>query len=135
MEIRRSIWIAAAIVLAVIAPVTRGWSDGRGGNYSGTVVTVDQAAGRIVIEGMGPWQVKEGVTQFERRTIRILPSTEFVKITRATGPAPSGWVGDFLESALPAWQVKAGDWVTVTRKTDERRPTAVRIAVWEPREG
>jgi hypothetical protein len=135
MNRARSIWIAALTVLAVVAPAIPGWSDARGGKYSGTVVAVDQAAGTIVVEGMGPWRIKEGVTQLERRTIGLMPSTEFVRLTRATGPAPSGWVGDFVESALPGWQVKPGDWVTVTVKTDDKRPTAVRVDVWEPSEG
>ncbi len=134
MKRARSIWIAALTVLAVIAPAIPGWSDGRGGKYSGTVVAADQTAGTIVVEGMGPWRIKEGVTQLERRTIGIMPSTEFVRLKRASGPAPSGWVGDFVESALPGWQVKPGDWVTVTVKTDDKRPTAVRIDVSDPSE-
>jgi hypothetical protein len=135
MKRASSIWIAALTVLTVVASAVPGWSDARDGNYSGKLVAVDQAAGTIVVEGMGPWQVKEGVTQVERRTIGVVPSTEFVRLERATGPAPSGWVGDFVESALARWQVKPGDWVIVTMKPDDRRPTAVRIAVWEPREG
>jgi hypothetical protein len=135
MSRARSIWIAALTVLAVVAPAVPGWSEARDGKYSGTVVAVDQAAGTIVVEGMGPWRLKEGVTQLERRTIGVMPSTAFVRLERARGPAPSGWVGDFVESALPGWQVKPGDWVTVTVKTDDKRPTAVRVDVWEPSEG
>ncbi|HEY7654608.1 MAG TPA: hypothetical protein VIG07_17465 [Methylomirabilota bacterium] len=135
MNRARSAWIAALTILVVVAPAIAGGSDARGGKYSGTVIKVDQSAGTIVVEGMGPWQIKEGVTQLERRTIGVMPSTEFVRLKRATGPAPSGWVGDFVESALPGWQVKPGDWVTVTVKTDDKRPTAVRIDVWEPSEG
>jgi hypothetical protein len=134
MKRARSIWIAALTVLTVVAPAIPGWSDARGGKYSGTVVAVDQTAGTIVVEGIGPWRIKEGVTQVERRTIGIMPSAEFVRLKRASGPAPSGWVGDFVESALPAWQVKPGDWVTVTVKTDDKRPTAVRIDVSDPSE-
>jgi hypothetical protein len=134
MKRARSIWIAALTVLAVVAPAIPGWSDARGGKYSGTVVALDQTAGTIVVEGIGPWRIKEGVTQVERRTIGIMPSAEFVRLKRASGPAPSGWVGDFVESALPAWQVKPGDWVTVTVKTDDKRPTAVRIDVSDPSE-
>ena len=131
----RSIWIAALTALAVVAPAIPGWSDARDGKYSGTVVAVDRTAGTILVEGMGPWQIKEGVTQLERRTIGVMPSTAFVRLKRATGPAPSGWVGDFVESALPGWQVKPGDWVTVTLEPDGKRPTAVKIDVWEPSEG
>lgn len=130
----RSVWIALT-VLTVVAPAIPGWGEARDGKYSGTVVAVDQTTGTIVVEGMGPWQVKEGVTQLERRTIGVMPSTAFVRLKRATGPAPSGWVGDFVESALPGWQVKPGDWVTVTVKPDDKQPTAVRIDVWEPSKG
>ncbi len=135
MNRARSIWIAALTALAVVAPAIPGWSDARGGKYSGTVVAVNQTAGTIVVEGMGPWRVKEGVTQVERRTIGVMPSTEFVRLKRATGLAPSGWIGDFVESALPGWQVKPGDWVIVTLEPDGKRPTAVKIDVWEPSEG
>jgi hypothetical protein len=135
MNRARGIWIAALTVLAVVAPAIPGWGEARDGKYSGTVVAVDRTAGTIVVEGMGPWRIKEGVTQVERRTIGVMPSTEFVRLKRATGLAPSGWGGDFVESALPGWQVKPGDWVTVTVKADDKRPTAVRIDVWEPSEG
>ena len=97
MNRARSMRIAALTILAVVAPAIPGWSDAQGGKYSGTVVAVDQTAGTIVVEGMGPWQVKEGLTQLERRTIGVMSSTEFVRLKRATGPAPSGWVGDFVE--------------------------------------
>ncbi len=135
MNRARSIWMGTLAALAVVAPAIPGWSDARGSKYSGTVVAVDQTAGAIVVEGMGPWRVKEGVTQVERRTIGVMPATEFVRLKRATGPAPSGWIGDFVESALPGWQVKPGDWVIVTLEPDGKRPTAVKIDVWEPSEG
>lgn len=135
MDSTRRIWIVVLTLVAVVAPAIPGSGDARGGKYSGTVVVVDQAAGTIVVEGMGPWRIKEGVTQVERRTIGVMPSTEFVRLKRATGPAPSGWVGDFVETALPGWQVKPGDWVIVTLEPDGKRPTAVKIDVWEPSEG
>jgi|SRR5690349_5782680 len=125
----------ALLVGVLVAPAAMpGRSGAQEGKYSGTVVAVDQPAGTIVVEGMGPWQVKQGVTQVQRRTIGIRPSTEFVRLTRASGPAPSGWVGDFVESALPERQVKPGDWVTVALSAEDKRPTAVRIDVWEPSE-
>ncbi len=84
--------------------------------------------------GWGPWRVKDGVTQLERRTIVIVPSTELMRLKRATGVAPSGWPGDFVESAFPEWQVKPGDWVTVAVKPDGTRMTAIRIDVADPGE-
>lgn len=123
--------VAVLVAVAVVAWAIPTCSDGQERKYSGTVLSVDRSAGVIVVGDMGPWRIKEGVTH--RRTIGVTPSTEFVSVKRASGPAPSGWVGDF--SVLPGWQVKPGDWVTVIVKADDKRPTAVRIYVWEPTEG
>jgi hypothetical protein len=122
----------AVLALGVWAIPT--WSDTQESRHSGTVVAVDRSAGVIVVEGMGPWQVKDGVTQVERRTVGVTSATEFVGVKRASGPAPSGWVGDFVESGLPGWQVKPGDWVTLIMKPGDKRPTAIRVYVWEPTE-
>jgi hypothetical protein len=118
--------MAALLVMPIVAPAAGGAGEAR---YSGTVVAVDRAAGTIVVAGMGPWRVTDGVTQVERRTIAVTSSTGLVGIKRATGVAPSGWAGDYVESALPEWQVKPGDWVTVVLKPDAGRPTASRIDV------
>ena len=127
--------VVVATMLAIAASPIPGWSGDVGeARYSGTVVAVDRAAGTIVVEGMGPWRVKDGVTQLERRTIVVAPSTELMRLKRATGEAPSGWPGDFVESALPEWQVKPGDWVTVVVKPDGTRTTALRIDVADPGE-
>lgn len=80
-------------------------SDGQERKYSGTPLSMDRSAGVIVVGDMG-------VTQVDRRTIAVVPSTEFVSVRRAKGPAPGGWVG-------------AGD----------KRPMAIRISVWEPSGG
>jgi hypothetical protein len=130
----RTLWIAAVTIFAVVASAMPGWSDAGGGKYSGKLVAVDRSAGTIVVEGMGPWRVKEGVTQLERRTFAVASATEFVSLKRASGTAPSGWTGDFVESALPGWQVQPGDWVIVTLAPDGRPPTAIKIDVWEPSE-
>jgi hypothetical protein len=127
--------VAILVAVAVAAWVMPTWSDGQERKYSGTVLSVDRSAGVIVVGDMGPWRIKDGVTQVDRRTIEVTLSTEFVSVRRASGPAPSGWVGDFVESVLPGWQVKPGDWVTVIAKPDDKRPTAVRIHVWEPTGG
>ena len=127
--------IALLAVLAVVAWAVLAWSDGQERRYSGTVLAVDRSAGAIVVGDMGPWRLKDGVTQIEPRTIAVTPATEFVSVMRASGVAPSGWVGDFVESVLPGGRVKPGDWVTVVVKADARRPTAIRIYIWEPAEG
>jgi hypothetical protein len=124
------IWIT--VLIGLVVATVPGRSGAEGDKYSGTVIAVDQAEGTIVVEGMGPWQTKNGVTQVQRRSIVITPSTEFVRLERATGPAPSGWVGDFVESRLAERQVSPGDWVTVTVTAEDERPTAVRVDVWQP---
>ena len=130
---RRRVCVAIATVLAIGVSAIPGWSSDAGqAKYSGTVVAANRTAGTIVVEGMGPWRIKDGVTQLERRTVGVAPAAEFVRIERVTGAAPSGWAGDFIESALPMWQVKAGDWVTVAGKRDGGRMTAIRIDVGEP---
>jgi FtsP/CotA-like multicopper oxidase with cupredoxin domain len=133
MRMVRSTWVALS-VLAVVASATAAGRAAEEAKYSGTVVAVDQAAGRIVVEGMGPWRVKDGVTQLDRRTVAVTASTEFVKIKRARGPAPSGFTDDYVATPLPAWQVKPGDWVTVTVKPDGKRVTASKIDVSDPSE-
>ena len=127
-------WVAILIAVVVVAWVIPTWSDGQERKYSGTVLSVDRSAGVIVVEDMGPWRIKDGMTQVDRRTIEVTPATEFVGVKRASGPAPSGWVGDFVESVLPERQVKPGDWITVIVKTGDKRPAAVRIFLWQPTE-
>jgi len=127
--------IAMLAVVAVVAWAVLAWGDAQERRYSGTVLAVDRTAGAIIVGDMGPWRVKDGVTRVEPRTIAVTPSTELVRVRRTSGVAPSGWVGDFVESVLPGGQVKPGDWITVVVKADARRPTAIRIYIWEPTEG
>jgi hypothetical protein len=66
--VRRS---AVLAIVAIVAWAIPTWGAGQESKYSGTVVAVDGTAGAIVVEGMGPWRIKEGVTQVERRTIGV----------------------------------------------------------------
>ena len=47
------------------------------------VLSVDRSAGVIVVGDMGPWRIKDGVTQVDRRRIEVMPATEFVRVRRA----------------------------------------------------
>jgi len=120
------------LAVGILTWAVPAWTDGREAKYSGTVISVDWATATIVVEGMGPWQMKEGVSQVEHRTISVMPTTRFVRVERASGVAPSGWTGDFVESALSERQLKPGDWVTVTLAPHAERPTAIRIDVGVP---
>lgn len=125
----RVVAVVAVILAGLVVPGPAQEGERR---YSGIVLAVDRSTSTVVIEGMGPWQVREGVTQLDRRTILVAPSAEFVRAARAAGAAPSGWSGDWVETRLPAWQLRAGDWVTVTLAAGAGRPTAVRLLISEP---
>ena len=89
MNKRDRIWIT--VVIGLVVATIPGRSGAEGGKYSGTVIGVDQAAGTIVVEGMGPWQMKNGVTQVQRRTIAITPSTDWTdKPDSNSAPASAG---------------------------------------------
>jgi hypothetical protein len=127
-ESKRAIVLAglALLALAVALPaeaatVTR----------SGTVVSVDAAAGRVVIGDMGP-RLKDGKSKITRRTIRLTPSTEFLLVKRATGVAPGGWNGGYVETRISAADVKPGAWVTVSGEPGPRGMTAAKVEVADP---
>jgi hypothetical protein len=96
--------------------------------YAGVVQSVDKAAGTIVVGDMGP-RLKSGESKATPRTIRVGPSTEFVRVKRSPGVAPSGWFGDYVETRLAPWQVKPGDWVTVVVERGPDGVTATKITV------
>jgi hypothetical protein len=121
--------VGAALLLAGWA--LPGWGAGTAA-FSGTVTAVDRAGSVIELGEIGPWRVKEGKTEITRRQIAVSASTEFARVKRAADGAPSGWIGDFVESRLPAWDVKVGDFVTVTVAREGERLTAVKIMVVEP---
>ena len=66
--------------------------------------------------------------------MQVTPSTEFVRVERASGAAPSGWVGDYVGIRLPAWDVEPGDRVTIAGEGDAQRPRAGTITVVDTRE-
>lgn len=110
------------------------WASAETTSHSGRIVAVDKEAGTIVLHEIGPWQVEKGVTQITTQTIAVSPLTEFKRVTRVPGPGPTGWIGDFVEESLGAWQVKTGDFVTVHVQRQDDRPTALKIVVAVTRE-
>jgi len=96
--------------------------------HSGTVVSVDAAAGRLVIGDMGP-MLKDGKSTITRRMIRLTPSTEFLLVKRASGAAPDGWNGGYVETRVSAEDVKPGVWVTVSGEVGLRGMTAAKVEI------
>lgn len=87
MSIRRSIWAVVAAAVTITGSAIPGQGDDpREFRYSGTVVAVDQGAGTMIVEGMGPWRVKDGITQLERRTLGVAPGRSSYGSSVRRGP-------------------------------------------------
>jgi hypothetical protein len=117
--------LAVFLVLALAAP---GRTEAAAARHAGLVLAVDKAGGTLVVGDMGPL-LSNGTSQITRYTMQVTSSTEFVRVKRASGVAPSGWFGDYVETKLAAWDVKPGDFVAVTSEGDGRRVKAVKITV------
>lgn len=118
--------LVAGLNLLVLAGAGRAEADAT--SYSGVVLSVDQAAGKIVVADMGP-VLKSGRSEIARRSIQVKPSTAFVRVKRAASVAPSGWLGDYVAAELAAADVKPGQWVTVAVEGGTQRLTAVKVTV------
>jgi len=127
MSKRTSIWSLGFLGFAFLASVSTGWSAAPTRDYAGKILAVDRAAGTIVVGDMGPL-LDDGQSKITQRNIRVTSATEFASVRRAAAGAPSGWIGDFVEHRLPAWDVKPGDFVAVT-VADEAGPAAVKVTV------
>jgi hypothetical protein len=91
-------------------------------SHSGTILSIDRAAGTVVVGELGPWR---DATEIARRTIRVTPSTELWQVQRATGVGPSGWIGDFEQVRIGADGLKEGSFVTVQVRHDGKAATAL----------
>ena len=120
--------IARFLTLSVVMLAACAWTEAATVRYAGVVVGVDKAAGTIVVGDTGP-KLPSGESKITRYTMRVTPSTEFTRVKRAVGVAPSGWLGDYVETSLPAWDVKPGDWVAAVVEADKQRLTAVKVVV------
>lgn len=128
MSKRGRIWAGGLLSLQLLALAGPGRAEAVTTIYSGIVLSVDQAAGKIVLGDMGP-MLQNGKSEIVRRSIQVTPSTVFVRVKRAAGAAPSGWVGDYVETKVPAMDIKPGDWLTVAVEGEKQRWTAVKLTV------
>jgi hypothetical protein len=104
---------AAPVVLALLVSASAGWSSPALREYAGSVVDLNRATGIIVVADVGPL-LANGTSEVAERRVRVTPTTQFARVERTRGAAPSGWVGDYVETALPQWHVRPGDFVAVT---------------------
>jgi hypothetical protein len=96
---------------------------------SGRVLGIDDRVGMILIAEVGPWQVRNGVTQVTRHTIVVLPSTKIASYIRVN--VPGRFDGDFIEVPLTLQDVSIGDFVTVECRRERGQLIASSIAVAE----
>jgi hypothetical protein len=122
---RVSAWVFGVVSLA---SVSVGWTAPATIHFAGNVLAIDASKGNIVIGDMGPL-LDDGRSEITRRSIRVTSSTEFTRVARIDGVAPSGWIGDYVATKLPRWDVKPGDFVTVTVGPERGGPQALEITI------
>lgn len=96
---------------------------------SGRVMGIDDRVGMILIEEVGPWQVRKGVTQVTRHTIVVTPSTKIASHIRVNVAGRFG--GDFIEVPLTLSDVSVGDFVTVECRRERGQLIASSLTVAE----
>jgi len=121
----RAGWLLGCAILTLAAS-DRG--EAEVARHAGLVIAVDKAAGTLVVGDMGPL-LSGGKSTVTRFTVHVTPSTEFVRVKRASSVAPNGWLGDYVETKLPPWDVKPGDFVAIMSDGDGQRRRAVKITV------
>jgi hypothetical protein len=117
--------VMVIVCLAVLTPVAA--ADER---HSGKVVAVDAVhdrSGTIVVDEVGPWRTRKGVTQLTRHSIIVTPSTKITSYIRVN--LPGRYQSDFLEVPFELGDVARGDFVTVEFQRVGRLLVASRIDV------
>jgi hypothetical protein len=122
-------WLwGAIVVLSLLASASAGWCASSTADYAGNVLAIDATTGNIVVGDMGPLQ-NDGRSEIARRSIVLTPSTEFTKVIRTQGVAPSGWIGDYVTTRVAPSEVKPGDFVAVTASLEQNGPQALKVTV------
>lgn len=98
--------------------------------HSGSIVAIAADATTFVLEEVGPWQVRDGETVVTRRTITLVPGTQFAMVGRADD-ATSGFPGDFVETVLDPEFVYLYDYVTVDCLHQGKELLALKVTVME----
>jgi hypothetical protein len=117
--------VVAGIVLLGLVTAAAAAAERR----SGQVVGVDDTERLIVIDEIGPWQVRQGVTQVTRHVFSVPPSAKIASHIRLN--IPGRFQGDFIEVGLELSDVSVGHFVTVEYRRERNRLIATSIAVAE----
>jgi hypothetical protein len=128
---KRLYHVLSASVLVILLGLTAAASAEERVRHSGSIVSIAEDARTFVLAEVGPWQTRDGATVITYRTIALTPETEMAIVARADA-APSGFPGDFVETALGPEDVYLSDYVTVDCRHEGRRLVALKITVTEP---
>jgi hypothetical protein len=128
MKALRSLTVLAALV-AVLGLAGTSEAQERM-KHSGSVVSIDEAKGMLVLAEIGPWMVREGKTVITYRTITLTPDTAFAIASRDYATLEA-WPGQFVENALPAGSIYANDYVTIDCLHKGTQQIALKITVSE----
>jgi hypothetical protein len=123
---KRVAWFIGAVVVVILA-VAEWAAGGEQMSHSGRIVAIDPDTATFVLEEVGPWRTKDGVTQVTRLTIAITDSTKLTRARRVETEAADRWPGEFIEEPAEPWTIIETDFVTVRCRHDGRELIALEI--------
>lgn len=100
---------------------------------SGRIVGINDSDRLIVVDEIGSWQLRGGVTRVTRHFVSVPLSAKIVSHIRVN--VAGRFEGDFIEVALTLSDVSVGDFVTVEGRRARGRLIATSITVAEVRPG
>ena len=95
--------------------------------YAGTIRSLDDARGALVLQDVGPWRGK-GDADIVNRTIVLTPSTRLAMASRAW-EGTSKFPGDYEENAAQRSDLKEGAFVAVECQPTAEGCRAVKLTV------
>jgi hypothetical protein len=93
--------------------------------HSGQVVSVDAAAGAIVLEELTASKSEAPASM--KRTVVLSPRAQVQILTRSEGAERSAWPGGFTASAVSLADIRPGDFVTAVGQERSGRLEATAV--------
>jgi len=114
-QLMRQRWVVPlALALITLLGVSAGIPSGSAAHemktHSGTVVAIDIVRGVLVIDEVGPWRARSGVSRI-RRTVLLMPGTDFLIAVRVN--PHEGFPGSFVEGQMDPEAIEPGAMVTI----------------------
>jgi hypothetical protein len=112
--------VASIVFLCTIASVAVAEE-----RHSGQVVSVDAAAGTIVLEELTASRSEAPASM--KRTVALSPSAQVQILSRSESVGGSAWPGGFAASAVSLADVRPGDFVTAVGQVRSGRLEATSV--------